>query len=407
MMATKKKVRIGIIGAGGRAVGGYIRYFAEASDSVEVVAIADPSEHNVKVCLEALAYQSSPPHVYNDWKEMIEAESTIDGMIIATPNFMHHGPAMASLDKGVRVLSLEKPLATTPDDCRSIVRKADEKGVSIQLGFTFRLSPFFAKVKEILTGGDIGSVVSIQMDELVGPRTTSVLFRGSWRRFTALSGGSLLEKSCHDLDLLTWMAASRPTRVNSFGGTAIFRPNTFLPEKCDDKCPISDRCVYFLGNKEMGSNIGSAKMDDCCIYNSRKDIADHQSVQIQYENGIVCNFMLNFNTADHHSGKNLHIVGTRGRIWGNVHDKQVMSHNMETGKITEHTLEVNSSPHGGGNLLHAREFMRLAAGTQDKPMSSEYDAFVSAMLCFAADRSRAESRQVNLHYPGFKDIELA
>ncbi len=406
MTETDKTLRIGLIGAGGRAVGGYIRYFKQASQSVEVVAIADPSEHNVKVCLEALNFQSSQPTIYSDWKEMLGAVSDLDGMIIATPNFLHHGPAMVSLDKGIRVLSLEKPLAATPKDCRSVVRKAEELGVSIQLGFTFRLSPFFAKVKDLLTSGDIGNVVSIQMDELVGPRTTSVLFRGPWRRFTALSGGSLLEKSCHDLDLLTWMADSRPVRVSSFGGTAIFRPNTFLPEKCNDKCPISDSCVYFLGNDAMVNNIGSLKMDECCIYNSRKDIADHQSVQIQYENGVVCNFMLNFNTAGHHSGKNLHIVGTRGRIWGNIHDKEVISHNMETGKVTEHTLEVNNSPHGGGNILHAEEFLRLAAGTQEKPMSSEYDAFVSAMICFAADRSRAEKRQVSIQYPGFKDIEL-
>ncbi|MFN2352059.1 MAG: Gfo/Idh/MocA family oxidoreductase, partial [Kiritimatiellia bacterium] len=210
-----------------------------------------------------------------------------------------------------------------------------------------------------------------------------------WRRFTALSGGSLLEKSCHDLDLLTWMADSRPTRVSSFGGKAIFCPNSFLPDKCDEKCPISDRCIYYLGNKRMSNNIGSVKMDDCCIYNSLKDIADHQSVQIQYENGVVCNFLLNFNTSNDHSGK-----------------KKVMSHNLENDEITEHHLTLNNSPHAGGNRLHAEEFLRLAAGIAKKPKASEYDAFVSAMLCFAADRSRAEKRQVGFQYPGFKNIEL-
>lgn len=404
MTNTKNPLRIGLIGAGGRGVGGYIRYFAEAPDSVEVVAIADPSETNVKVCLKALEFQSLHPTIYSDWKMMLDAESDLDGMIIATPNFLHHAPAMASLDKGIRVLSLEKPLATTPDDCREIVRKADELGVSIQLGFTYRLSPFFAKVKALLTTGAVGNVVTIQMDELVTPRTTSVLFRGPWRRFTALSGGSLLEKSCHDLDLLTWMADSRPTRVSSFGGKAIFRPNSFLPDKCDEKCPISDRCVYYVGSDAMKGSAG--KIDECCIYNSLKDIADHQSVQIQYENGVVCNFMLTFNTDEVRAGKNLHIIGTRGRIWGNAHDKHVMSHNLETGEVAEHHLTLNKSPHAGGNRLHAEEFLRLAAGIAKKPKASEYDAFVSAMLCFAADRSRAETRQVGFHYPGFKDIEL-
>ena len=56
MSDTKKTLRIGLIGAGGRAVGGYVRYFAEAPVAAELVAVADPSPENMQRCLESLDF---------------------------------------------------------------------------------------------------------------------------------------------------------------------------------------------------------------------------------------------------------------------------------------------------------------------------------------------------------------
>lgn len=405
MTDSRKKLRIGLIGAGGRGVGGYVRYFDQAPVPAELVAIADPSRENVEACLAAIGRQSSRPNVYMDWSEMLQDESRLDGVIIATPNFLHYEPALACLDKGVRAIALEKPLATSPDECREIVSKADERSVPIQLGFVFRSAPFFSKVKQLLSNGTVGKVVSIQLDELVSPRTTAVNFRGPWRRYAAKSGGSLLEKSCHDMDLLNWMAGSRPKRVSSFGGKSIFRANGFLPDKCDANCPMSDRCVYLRERDNMKFR-GGGKVDDVCIYNSGADVIDHQSVQVYYENDVICNFMLNFNTDGERSGRNLHVVGTRGRVWGRESGAVVMSHDLATNEVTEHPLVKDDSPHAGGNRRHAEEFLRLAAGSASEPVASAYDAYLSAMLCFAADRSRVEGRQVMLEYPHRRRIEL-
>lgn len=408
MTRQNPTLRIGLIGSGGRGVGGYVKFFENAPVRAEVVAIADPSKENVDKCLAKVAYQTTTPTVYSDWRTMLDAESGFDAMLIATPNYLHHAPALASLDKGIRALGLEKPLATTPQDCLDIVRKADARGVPVQLGFVFRSAPFFHRVKELLDGGTIGTIVSIQLDELVSPRTSSVNFRSPWRRYTALGGGSLLEKSCHDMDLLNWLAGSRPVRVSSFGGKAIFRPNTFLPMKCDAQCPIAAKCIYYCGRKEMDFG-GDKKVEKVCVYNSGADVADHQSVQISYQNRVVANFMLNFNTANDRSGRNLHIVGTHGRIWGHEVGKVVMVHDLETDKITEHPLPVidPSGGHGGGDRPHAEEFLSLAAGKTTRPVASDYDAYLSAMLCFAADLSREERRQVGIRYPALREIALA
>lgn len=398
-------LKIGLIGAGGRGAGGYVRYFSQSPLPAELVAVADPSPNNVELCLSRLESQTSRPRVYQDWSEMLDAKPDLDGVIIATPNFLHHQPAMACLNHGVKTLALEKPLATCPDDCSEIVFKADELGVPIQVGFVYRSAPFFAKIKELLRKGTIGKVISIQADEMVSPRTSSVNFRGPWRRYAAWSGGSLLEKCCHDMDLLNWFADSRPLVVSSFGGQAVFHSHDLLPDHCDDTCELSKRCVYFCDRDNMKFP-GAGKVEETCIYNSGADVVDHQSVQIYYENGVVCNFMLNFHTSGDRSGRNIHIVGTRGRIWGRESAAHVWSHDMETDEATRHSFTKDSSGHGGGNRTHAEEFLRLAAGHSTKPVVSTYDAYLSSMLCFAADRSRLEQRQVRFRYLRSRKIEL-
>lgn len=51
---------------------------------------------------------------------------------------------------------------------------------------------------------------------------------GDWRRKTDLSGGHLLEKTCHDFDLMNWIINSKPQKVAFFGGL-----NFFVPENSE------------------------------------------------------------------------------------------------------------------------------------------------------------------------------
>lgn len=399
-------MRIGIIGAGGRGANGYVKYFPESPVPAVLSAMADPLQHSIEGCLETVAHQDVPPAVYRDWREMLRGEPPFDGMIIATPNHLHHAPAMACLDAGVRAIALEKPLATTPGDCDELVREADRRGVPLQLGFVLRSAPFYRTVKDLIEAGTIGNVIAMQADELVSPRVSSVNFRGPWRRRADQSGGSLLEKCCHDMDLLNWLTASRPITVSSFGGRRIFEANASLPDQCTAECPASDTCHYFCGRDHLKGFQGSKKVENVCIYNSGADVVDHQSVQIAYENGVVCNFLLSFNTDGDRSARNLHVIGTRGRLWGNMAHKVVYAHDVVRNAMTEHPLTVDDSGHGGSNRTHALEFLRLAAGLSSEPVASAHDAYLSAMLCFAADRSRVERRQVRLRYPSLRGIEM-
>ncbi|MCA1810310.1 MAG: Gfo/Idh/MocA family oxidoreductase, partial [Lentisphaerae bacterium] len=391
--------------AGGRGVGGYIRYFSEAPMPVELAAIADPSERNVQRCLEQLDNQAAKPSIYTDWRVMLEREAPFDGVIIATPNYLHYAPAMDCLRHGVKAIALEKPLAPTPEDCAEIVAEAHAQGAGVQLGFVLRSTPFYKKVKELLEQGVVGRITTIQADELVELRTTSVNFRSPWRRYTDLGGGTMLEKCCHDMDMLTWLVGSRPLRVSSFGGRAIFQSNPTLPDRCGEHCPAHASCPYYIGRREMAEPL-KAKLEPLCVYNSGADVMDHQSVQIVYANGTICNFVMNFHTSGERSSRNLHIIGTRGRIWGNMGANQLWSQDLSGAGETAHPIMTDGSGHGGGNRNHALAFLRLAAGGEVDSVATAYDAYLSAMLCFAADRSCRDVRQVSLRYPHTRHIEI-
>ncbi len=75
--------------------------------------------------------------------------------------------------------------------------------------------------------------------------------------------------------------------------------------------------------------------------------------------------------------------------------------------MNEHRLVLDGSGHGGGDRAHALNFLRLISDKCCEPIASVFDGYLSAMMCFAADRSMAEGRRVPLRYPAKDTIEIA
>lgn len=394
------KYKVAFIGAGGRSVC-YARAYAPQED-IEVVAVADPSSDH-RTIMSRMAGLDNSPAEYDDYKTMLAEHKDLHGVVISTPNYLHAEHVIACLERGLPV-ALEKPLAVTPGQCERIIDAERINNGRTVIGFVLRSAPFYAKIHELIAAGTIGNVVSVQADELPGWGVTNVMNRSSWRRFTKYSGGSMLEKSCHDMDIFNWMTDSRPTALASFGSRTVFTPNPSLPETCPG-CIAEKTCNYYM-EPELGSEEDAGegilgkfiRHDNACIYNVDKDILDVQSVTMMYANGAVVNFMLNFNCDGPRSGRNFHAVGTRGRIWGNLADHHVMSHDNATGQTTEHPLELDASGHGGGDVRHALQLHQMMADPDYKPTANAAAGYLSAMMCFATDISVREKRFVNFEY---------
>lgn len=320
----------------------------------------------------------------------------IDGVIICTPNHLHTEPAIEAMKRGW-VVALEKPIAETNENCQLLLNTKKKFRAQVLVGFVLRSAPFYIKAKELITNGVIGDIITVQADEIPAILTTSVMFRSNWRRFTKMSGGSLLEKACHDMDILTWLVDSNPAYVNSFAGERVFRPNPDLPERCD-KCPIQNSCPYYLPpevydhpdqiNKANDGLLYKFTRDNsACIYNNGHDIYDYQSVQIEYENGVSASFVMDFSGGGKSSGRHLKVIGTKGTVFGRLEDNEIHLHNKLSDKIETFKLKDDGSGHGGANRTHADVFIEMMNDRSVQPSATLESGFTSAMLCFAADES--------------------
>lgn len=93
-----------------------------------------------------------------------------------------------------------------------------------------RYSPFFTTLKDLILSGKIGEVISITHEECVGNIHQSHSFvRGNWGNTERLSM-ILLQKSCHDLDILQWLIGKKCIKVQSFGMVmvAVMKELSFL-----------------------------------------------------------------------------------------------------------------------------------------------------------------------------------
>ncbi len=406
-----RKFKVAIIGTGARSLA-YAKPLT-ASGEVEIAAGADPSRENFLSMCRASGINPEKCRWYADWHELEKQEKSLDGVVVTPPNFVHCEVVLAFIRRGIPIL-VEKPLTTTMKDSEKILDAVREFHPQIIVGFVLRSTPFYRKVRELLDSGAAGKILSIQADELASPGVSSIILRSVWRRYQAKSGGSMMEKSSHDMDLLNWFMGSRPVAVNSFGGRLLFRANPLLPEKCGT-CPVKKSCLYFrnppfsaaAGDSGLQSTLGVEA--DTCIYNSDNDVFDNQVVSIRYASGAVANFTLAFNCLGEQSGRNLHIIGTRGRIWGNIDSNRLRLVRNDSGKTEEFDFsEMHvSGGHNGGDTTHAMNLIRMMKDRSFFPQQDAYSGYLSNAVCIAADLSAVESKQIHFRYGSSGYIEFA
>jgi len=397
-MPSSGKKKVAIIGNGGRSVS-YSEVYAKLDD-VEVIALCDINPENT--ALMAKMSGLSGYRAYTDWRDVLKNHPDLDGVAVVTPNNTHREIVMPFIERKLAV-ALEKPITTTMADSEDILLAARKYDTRMLIGFVLRSAPFYKKIHEILESGVVGNPLSIQADELASFGVSSCICRSPWRRYQITSGGSMMEKSSHDMDLLNWFSSSRPVSVNSYGGQRLFRPNPLFPKLCrncpQEKCKYQSKPEFSLAAQDavLHDFIQHTTAEQNCIYNIEKDVADNQSVQIEYANGMTANFMLAFNCMGPRSSRNVHIVGTKGRIYGNVEENSVQVYTNEDEYFETYEIKPEGG-HSGGNSGHAFELVKMMRDPAYKPAQDAYAGYLSNAICIASDISRLEGRRVNFRY---------
>lgn len=175
-----------------------------------------------------------------------------DGLIICTPNFTHIDVIRTAVKSKKHIL-LEKPMATTLADAHEIVKLSRDYGAVFQVGLQYRFKAIYTEaLHEALQRKTLGDIKTLSIAEHRVPFLDKVK---QWNKFSAFSGGTLVEKCCHYFDLMNLFSQSKPVEVYATGSQA----------------------VNFV---------------DFAYEGKKSDILDNAFVTVVYENGIRANLNL-------------------------------------------------------------------------------------------------------------------
>lgn len=255
-----KKLRWGVIGAGGiadrRTIPGMM-----LADNAELIAVM---EINAEFA-EKLRAKWNAKRAYTSDLELL-ADPEIDAVYIASPVFLHAQQAMAAADAGKHIL-IEKPLAMTSEEGQKVIDYCTAKGVQIAAGLMMRFGSYVQMMKQKISEGKIGRVVS-------GYSQFTCWYPdmpGNWRQSKKNGGGgAMMDMGVHCIDLMQYITGSKVRQVAAFHDTLSFH----------------------------------------------YEVEDSSMVLLRLENGAQCVVQSNFNIPDAASKWRVEFFGDQGRLVG-------------------------------------------------------------------------------------------
>ncbi len=209
-------IRYGIIGCGSMGREHIENLFAmdPAHGGARVTAIADPHGPSRDA---ALAICREQPAVFHDHRELLDS-GLCDAVVIATPNFTHAEMLRDALAHADLHILVEKPLVTRIDDGLDLLQRAQGRSGIVWVAQEYRYMPPVAEMIRIAHEGGVGRIQQVGIREHREPFYAKV---GDWNRFSANTGGTLVEKCCHYFNLMDFILGERPQRVFASGGQRV------------------------------------------------------------------------------------------------------------------------------------------------------------------------------------------
>lgn len=201
-----KKITIGVVGAG--IYGNYHIHTYVCDSNVERVVFCDLDETR-RVATAAKYHVTGYASVH----EMIAAEA-LDAISIATPDPYHFEPAKEAMEAGIKYLLIEKPLATTLEECETLVALAKQHDVQICVDFHKRWDPAYNCIRDELNK-DKDQIIRgyLSLDDIIDvPR--------NWFTWTSCSSPAWF-LGVHCYDLIRYLSGSEVARVYAVGNKQV------------------------------------------------------------------------------------------------------------------------------------------------------------------------------------------
>ncbi len=235
VLKLPEKIRVGVIGAGGRGTGAALDA-AAADPNVEIVAVGDLFQDRADSCVKAVREKigerckvtpASTFTGFDNYKGVLNAG--VDMVILATPPGFRPMHLRAAVEAKKHIFT-EKPVAVDPVGVRSVIESAElasQYGLGLVAGTQRRHQPHYLQAMKRVHDGQIGEVVSAQcywnQDGLWVRRKEANWSDMEWQcrnwlYFTWLSGDHICEQHIHTLDVVNWALNATPLKAMGLGG---------------------------------------------------------------------------------------------------------------------------------------------------------------------------------------------
>lgn len=407
-------MKLTLIGAGQR--GRIYADYAFDNNRAQIAYVVEPDPDRREAA--AQKYGLSKDKLFESPEEFYKLGKVTDGVIIATMDRQHFDHVMPALSLGYDVL-LEKPISPSLEECLKIKELAIKNGCRVMVCHVLRYTGFWGAIKEIVERGELGKVIDIQHNENIGNFHIAHSFvRGNWRN-SAQTSPLIMQKSCHDMDLLTWIADSRAKSVASFGELSFFNSKNAPPlsadrcTNCNEKdCRFDARKVYLpIAGQWPATVLGVDQSIEAltkaieegpygrCVFKCDNDVCDHQVAIFEFENGIHATFNLSGFT--NRMCRTVKIMCENGEIRGDDEKNEIeiirfASNWQDAPYIKRFNPELREGFHGGGDSGLMENFLSMLEGKGGENLSAIERSIESHIMALGAEKARVEHRLIDL-----------
>lgn len=304
------KIKVGLIGCGGRGVGAGIIDCAQSSPGIELVAMGDVFDDHIQSAPERIKsnlqkrglsiqdiYKVTPETTFigfDAYKKVIACD--VDMVILTSPPFFRPKHFREAVQAGKHVF-IEKPVAVDPVGVRSVIESADialENGLTIVAGTQSRRLKSYRETIKRIHNGDIGDITGGQVvrcgsamrnwrieEKTRKPEWSDMEYHiRRWLFWTWLSGDFITEMHVHSLDIMNWILQSHPVKCMGVGG----RQARTEPDYGDAYDHFS--VEYEYPNDVRIEYIGT-QIDNFTSRNDQRVTGTRGSVYLDSSNGII------------------------------------------------------------------------------------------------------------------------
>lgn len=229
--AGTRKLKVGLIGCGGRNMGA-IENFLEAAKTigdveVEVVAVTDPQKDRAEGAGRRFNLSAGSVFTqFDGFRKVID--SGVDVVLIATPPNFRPAHVEYAVQAGKHVFT-EKPVAVDPPGIRRFIAAAEEatkKGLSIVAGTQRRYDAGYNRNAQAIRDGAIGRILGgtihwcqnqLWFKRREEGESDALYLARNWVNFCEMSGDHIVEQHVHNIDVAIWFLGRVPRTATGFG----------------------------------------------------------------------------------------------------------------------------------------------------------------------------------------------